>query len=132
VYSSANLSWALLLLGRLPEALDAAEKESDVDARRGALAAVYWALGRRAESDRELRKLEAAPDGNSYGIAQIYALRSDKDAAMKWLDRAYQAHDPNMPWVRVDAYLHNVRTDPRYQALLVKMRLDGKVPGTSH
>jgi len=131
-YSNSSLAGALLMLGRLPEALDAAERESDVDARHGALAGVYWALGRRAESDGELKKLETAPGQNSYGIAQIYALRSDKDAAMRWLERAYQEHDPSMPWVKADAFLSSVHANPRYRALLAKMGLNGQAPPAAH
>ena len=120
----SDLASVLLLSGRLPEALEAAQKESDDDARHSALGSVYWAMGRQAEAEAELDKVQ-----DSYDIAQKYAFRSDKDAAFRWLDRAYTERNSSMVMVKVDPYLRNLHGDPRYQALLAKMKLDRDPPG---
>jgi eukaryotic-like serine/threonine-protein kinase len=124
-----NLAGALLLSGQPAEALETAQKEPDIDVRRTLLAMVYWALGRRSESDAELKQLEAAPDPDSFGIAQIYALRSDKEAALRWLERAYRQHEPGVASIKADAYLRSLHGDPRYQDLLAKMKLNRDPPG---
>ncbi len=131
-FAHSGLGGALLLSGRLPEALEAAEQESDPTARSSVLALVYWAMGRRAESEAELKKLQASADQNSFGIAEIYALRSDKDAAFQWLERAYRQRDADLVQLKTDRFLLSLRGDPRYQALLAKMKLDRDPPGLSY
>jgi hypothetical protein len=86
----------------------------------------YWALGRRAESDAALDQYKKKYSGRSaYEIAEGHAFRNEADAAFEWLDRAYRTHNPGMAWLKVDPMLRNLHGDPRYQALLVKMKLDG-------
>jgi hypothetical protein len=45
------------------------------------------------------------------------------DKAFEWLERAYQRHDGGMGYVTYDRFLANLRTDPRYTALLRKLKL---------
>jgi serine/threonine-protein kinase len=125
----ANMTLPLLLLGRPDEALAAAEKEADEISRLSALAAAYWALGRKTESDAALKALEtkSALDG-AYNIAELHAYRGEIDSAFQWLDRAYRQHDGGMIQVRVDPLLQNLHRDQRYKSVLVKMKLDGDPP----
>jgi hypothetical protein len=54
----------------------------------------------------------------------IYAHRNDVDRAFVWLRRAYQERDGALAlYVKSDPLLSNLRHDPRYKALLRKMRL---------
>jgi serine/threonine-protein kinase len=59
----------------------------------------------------------------SYQIAQMYAYRSEKDSAFAWLDRAYGQRDQGLNDTKVDPMLANLRGDPRYAALLIKLKL---------
>ena len=59
------LGEALLLQGRLPEALAEMQKETIDDGRYEGSAMVYFAMGRRAESDAAL-KLGAEHNGESW------------------------------------------------------------------
>jgi TolB-like protein len=82
------------------------------------------ALGRRGESDRILSEVLATPsatDAAAYQIALIYANRGDSDAAFHWLQRALDQRDAGMHWMQFDPLLKGLRSDPRFQALLVKM-----------
>jgi TolB-like protein len=122
----AILAFALLAMGQYAEALDASLKEPDEAWRLSVLPIVYWAMGRRAESDQTLHQLEEKyAAGSAYNIAEMYAYRGEADAAFRWLDRAYQQHDPGMAMSRIDPLLRNLHRDPRYQALLLKMKLTG-------
>jgi adenylate cyclase len=82
------------------------------------------ALGRRAESDKMLNEALAtstAPAAAAYQIALVYANRGDRDAAFRWLERALEQRDAGMHWMKFDPLLKALRSDPRFQALLVKM-----------
>ncbi len=43
--------------------------------------------------------------------------------AFQWLERAYEQNDGGLTEVKVDPVLASLRTDPRYHAFLVKMKL---------
>jgi TolB-like protein len=83
------------------------------------------ALGRRPEADALLAKLEPqALNGWQYQVAQIYALRQDRDRAFLWLERAHAVHDPGLVnYLKCDPLLKDVRGDPRYTALLAQLNL---------
>jgi TolB-like protein/Flp pilus assembly protein TadD len=123
------LALSLMHLGRLEEALAAAQMEADESFRLWALPMVYWTLGRRSESDAALRRLETKyGDLAPYAIVEVHAYRGELDDAFRWLDRAYRTHDPGMPQVRIDPLLRNLRQDRRFQAVLANMKLDGAAP----
>ena len=85
---------------------------------------VYWALGRRSESDAALAALERGfADRRAYEIAAGHACRGEVDAGFTWLDRAYQQSKGSLGLLRSDALLRNLRGDPRFDALLRKAKL---------
>ena len=47
----------------------------------------------------------------------------ETDAAFRWLDRAYRQRDPGMEMLKIDPLLRNLHSDPRFQAMLVRMSL---------
>jgi TolB-like protein/Flp pilus assembly protein TadD len=122
----AALGLCLLSIGRNDEALAEVQKETDETYMLSALPFVYWALGRRAESDSAMRRYEKQyGDVDAKGIADAHAYRSENDAVFEWLDRAYRQRDEGMIFIKVDWYLRDLDKDPRYQAWLVKMNLAG-------
>jgi hypothetical protein len=116
----------ILLAQRHPEAaLSVAKDEADEESRLGCQADVLWALGRKQESDGVMREVKSRFSAvGAYGIAESYALRGDKDAVFEWLDRAFRNREAQMTIIRSDRYFRDLRDDPRYHALLRKMRLD--------
>jgi tetratricopeptide (TPR) repeat protein len=61
---------------------------------------------------------------DSMMITAIYALLGDKDKAFEWLNIEYEERTSGSWFVKTDAFLNNLRGDPRYTALLKKMHLD--------
>jgi tetratricopeptide (TPR) repeat protein len=59
----------------------------------------------------------------SWQIGTLYTRAGQKDEALEWLEKAYEAHDQNMPYIAVDPIFDILRDDPRFQDLLRRMRL---------
>ena len=57
-------------------------------------------------------------------VATLYTRAGKQEEALTWIDKAYQAHDPNMPYLSVDPIFDDLRGDPRFQAILKRMGLD--------
>lgn len=54
-------------------------------------------------------------------IGTIYARAGKKTATLDWLEKAYLAHDPNMPSINIDPIFDNLREESRFIALIEKM-----------
>jgi TolB-like protein/DNA-binding winged helix-turn-helix (wHTH) protein/Flp pilus assembly protein TadD len=70
--------------------------------------------------------LPAYRSSENYGpylLAEINAYVGDKEEAFLWLEKAYDLRSTWMPWIRVDPSLDPLRSDPRFGALLKKMKL---------
>jgi len=57
--------------------------------------------------------------------AEFYATLADKESAIEWLQRAYREPSGDLMLIRGDAFLDNLRDDPRFAQLLKAMNLDG-------
>jgi hypothetical protein len=81
-------------------------------------------MGRTADADKALQELENKFAGNNaFDVAEVYALRKDSDAALAWLERAYEQRDSSMIALKVDPQLSSIRGDQRYQTLLRKTNM---------
>lgn len=56
-------------------------------------------------------------------IAACYAMASEKDKAIEWVEKGFEARDPNMPYIGIMPCFDGIRPDPRFQELLRKMHL---------
>jgi tetratricopeptide (TPR) repeat protein len=118
------LGAALLMQGRLDEALEAVTQEPHDVFRLLGTSLVQHARGRPAESKAALDELIATDSaGGAYQIAEAFAYRGETEAAFEWLERAYEQRDPGTPLVKMDPIMRNLHGDPRWQAFLEKMRL---------
>jgi TolB-like protein len=109
--------------GRIREALEGYRSEPGPLGLMGEAMAEHT-LGHAPESQQALDKLiKTEAESMGYQIADVYAWRRENDKAFEWLERAYQRHDGGLGYVTYDRYLANLRTDPRYAALLRKLKL---------
>jgi len=56
-------------------------------------------------------------------VATLYTRAGMKEEALDWFEKAYDAHDPNMPYLSVDPVFDDLRAHPRFQAILKRMGL---------
>ena len=65
-------------------------------------------------------------------VALLYANAGEKEAALDWLERAYQQHGTLLEYIRISPEFEALRPDPRYQDLLRRLNLaDDQVAGSS-
>ena len=124
------LSFVLARLGHADEAVALAERALQVHGRYSmsllVAGAVYAAAGRREAAEKIVTELEAMA-ANSYSAAGAMALVSsllgDMDETVRWAERAINQRDPQVLGIKTTPAYANLRSDPRYPALLAKMNL---------
>jgi len=105
-------------------ALREAELEPDEGYRRFELALAHYVRGDRAAADAALADLIATGrDQLAYQIAEVYAVRGEKDKAFEWLQISFDNHDTGTLTLLIDPLLRGLRDDPRYKNLLAKLGL---------
>lgn len=138
----SNLSVSYLLQGtayaqqvRYEEAVVAFKKAVALGcACLGGLGNTYGVSGRRAEAIQVLDTLQAqgvqrGDDSEDYDIAIVHAGLGHREQALEWLERAVDKALAKKSWAPVylgiDPALRSLHAEPRFQALLKKMGLDG-------
>jgi TolB-like protein/lipoprotein NlpI len=122
--SASSRRWQVLVAiqrGDQETALREAQLEPDASYRRFELAVAQYARGDRTAADAALADLIAHNQGLDYQVAQVYAVRGERDKTFEWLQIAFDNRDTGMLGLLVDPLLHNLRDDPRYKALVAKM-----------
>jgi serine/threonine protein kinase/TolB-like protein/Flp pilus assembly protein TadD len=105
-----------------------AEEHVERAGNYGALALVYAKTGRAAEAAEmldslatsELAFIDAGYEhfGSPYTLAQVLAVKGDREAALHWLGIAVQRGFRRYRWCRLDPMFESVRGDERFGRLL--------------
>ena len=121
-----SLALVLLDQGRLEEAMVEALAEPDPIFHAQAVAIVAHALGRPGEAGTALDELVrlGSADG-AFQIAEVHGKWSAADEAFRWLERAFDQRDPGFSQAKSSMCLAGLHGDPRWSALMRKLRLDG-------
>jgi tetratricopeptide (TPR) repeat protein len=131
----SNFNQALCWLGFLysekgmfTEAIAAHQKLSAVSPPwRWALVRTYVQAGRKDEAMKLLTKYlgerKATGAWAGWFLGEIYAALGDKDEAFRWLEAAGKERMTFIPWIRQNPAYAPLRTDPRFQDLVQRMRL---------
>ena len=105
-------------------ALREAQLEPDEGYRRFELALAQHVRGDRGAADAALADLIAyGRDQLAYQIAQVYAMRGEKEKAFEWLQISFDTHDTGTLGLLIDPLIRDLRPDPRYKSLLTKLGL---------
>ncbi len=121
--------------GMYPQAIDQFQKGVKLSGSPLMLALLghaYAASGKTSEAKQvlsDLRDLSESQDIESrryvspYTVAAIYAGLGDKDQAFKWLEQSFQERDVWLMNLKVDPVFAKLRSDKRFQDLLVRAGL---------
>jgi TolB-like protein/Flp pilus assembly protein TadD len=85
---------------------------------------VYAVSGRQEKARNLLNRmldLRTKRYVDAYLIGDVYAGLGEKEKAFEWLMRAYEEHAGQMFCIKVDPWIKNLRSDPRYKELLKKI-----------
>jgi TolB-like protein/tRNA A-37 threonylcarbamoyl transferase component Bud32 len=89
-----------------------------------------YAEGGYAAAMRRAAEMLATPSSRTYvlptTIAAYYARAGQKDRALDWLERAYQERDTILVYLNVTPIWDSLRSDPRFQDLLRRMKFPVK------
>jgi TolB-like protein/Flp pilus assembly protein TadD len=128
--SASSRRWQTLIAAQRGDgetALREAQLEPDEGYRRFELAVAQYVRGDRQAADAALADLIAyGRDSLAYQIAEVYAVRGEKDKAFEWLQISFDNHDTGTLTLLVDPLLRGLRDDPRYKALVAKMNFPAK------
>jgi eukaryotic-like serine/threonine-protein kinase len=113
--AEARLEAARTLVGNHPDVL-------------GRLGYVYAVSGRRekarAIADTLRSHYKKGQSDEPYDLAVVLTGLGEKDQAIAWLDTAYAEHSTWIPFAKVSPELDPLRSEPKFQAFLKKLRLD--------
>jgi TolB-like protein/serine/threonine protein kinase/Tfp pilus assembly protein PilF len=120
---------------KFKEALDAFQKGKAAQGWIIQLEAEHWIgityalMGKKEEAQRVLDNLVNMSEEKyvpPYFIWRLYMCLGDADKAYEWLDKAYAEQDYFILYLKIDPGLEmfNLRSDPRYLAMLKKMNLE--------
>jgi DNA-binding winged helix-turn-helix (wHTH) protein/TolB-like protein/tetratricopeptide (TPR) repeat protein len=115
--------------GRFDEAVDEMNRRFDLIGRGDEvpeLRKAYSAFGWKGFWKRRLQfTIERSKHAymSPSGTASIYVELRDTPEALSWLERAYREHDHDLVYLKVDHTWDNLRSEPRFQELLRRMRL---------
>jgi TolB-like protein/Flp pilus assembly protein TadD len=108
-----DLSVTEIMRGNAAAALAAAQQEPSELWRDIAVAFALQIGGDRAAADAALQRVIEHP-GAIFQVAEIYALRNEKDKTFEWLERARAGRDPGLEALLYDPFILRYRDDPRF------------------
>lgn len=118
------------MVGRYEDAILALQKALSLKSGNpysvGMLGYVYGISGQRQRAKLQLDRLHIVSKHSyvpSYDIAMIHLGLGEKEAALGWLEKAYEERDPSLTLLRVEPLLDPLRSNPRFQAIVHRMNL---------
>jgi tetratricopeptide (TPR) repeat protein len=126
---------ALVMKGRHQEGLENFERALSLSgATAGTIGGVgyaYGVMGKRPEAEKELARLLGLAKRQfvpAFYVALLYTGLGDKDQAFAWLDKACEERSGYLMEIHIDPMFDPLRSDPRFQTLLRRLRLEATLP----
>jgi tetratricopeptide (TPR) repeat protein len=126
------LARSYLEVGRLDESLaEAASAEATAPQWPVFVAQRGYTLGVMGRADEaravrdEMERLSTQRFVTAYGVALVHAGLGDKEQAFAWLDKAFAERSHWLIWLRLDPRWKTLRDDPRFSALVERMKYPG-------
>jgi TolB-like protein len=77
-----------------------------------------YSLALQRVAELMIARAESGIHVTPWQIATLYTRAGMKEEALSWLEKALEARDPNMPYLKVDPIFDDLREDSRFIALL--------------
>lgn len=125
-----NVGLALLAQGSPQQAiaeLENARKWDDTPLTLSVLGYCYATAGQKMQAEGVLRQLSRLSDHDALDpsfFGRIYIALGDKDRAFTWLEAEYTIHSAALNRIKVSPIYDPLRSDPRFNDLLRRMRLN--------
>ena len=121
----AQLGRALAMLGRTDEAIQVLPAQGTLlGSSDGGLRGVVFAWAKQPDRARqEIASLTSHPYVASDAVAAIYLALDDKDQAVHWLERSFEARDFTLVFITIDPLFDPLRSDPRFKRIVARMGL---------
>jgi serine/threonine protein kinase/Tfp pilus assembly protein PilF len=87
----------------------------------------YAEMGKTAEANKVLNKLREQSKHryvSAFDMASICFTIGENDQGFHWLEKSYEDREYDMTSLKVNPLFDNVRSDPRFKALLKKLNLE--------
>ncbi len=127
--ASGNLVYSLIMKGKYKEALECWKSNCTDDPELAkALEQGYIVGGFKGAmiSYNKVAELRSKTSfWSPFDIAQTYAIAGENEKAIKWLQKAFEVHEPALPYLLFPTF-DNLREDPRFQEIARKMNLPYK------
>ena len=130
-YTLDSHGFLMLAMKRYSEAIDYFNKAINLEGIRyprmlGWMGAAYAKSGDAENAMKiidEFKERLAKNDKASiaFFIAVIYSALDEKEAALEWLNTAYESHDMEMPWLMTEPQFYNLHGEPEFQELAKKI-----------
>jgi tetratricopeptide (TPR) repeat protein len=128
IIALSRLGWSYVQKGMFTEAIGNMEQavalSPDYIENRWMLGHAYAVAGKTTEARKILDDLHALAKKryvHAYAFALIYTGLGENDAALEWLEKAFQDRNGWMPFLNVEPRFDPLRSDPRFQDLLRRM-----------
>ena len=126
----SRLGWSYLQKGMITEAISYMQQAVTLSPYNPEptwmLGHAYAVAGKTAEARQILDDLHRLAENQyilPYGFAFVHVGLGENDAALEWLEKAFQDRNSWMPFLQVEPRLDPLRSDPRFQDLLRRMNL---------
>jgi len=123
--AQSGLHDALHLTGRYEEAWESVKSEWMSLGQEQAFNLDFNELGYVKALYQAAESLQKASEStyiNPLLLANVYVMAGSKEKALEWLEKAYEIHDTNLPYLLMPTF-DFIRDEPRFQEIAKKMNL---------
>jgi len=103
---------------------EAMEIHQELGFQRGIMV-TYALKGKRVDAQKMLEEMKNEEGINPINYALFHTIFGEKDKAIEWLEQAVEEHHPQCECIIAYSDFDNLRSDPRFIALLKKMGIEG-------
>jgi tetratricopeptide (TPR) repeat protein len=124
------IAWAAIEAGKFTEAIPELKKVAETESGTWFSAWLGYAYGASGDRARATAVIEDLNRRSVHGYVPPFNLSiaylglADRARALDGLERAYEAHSQQMVFLKMDRIFDPLRSEPRFIALMKKLRFD--------